>query len=610
MAVRALTRIFDCILASLPDMGNKRPCAKDIAATVEDNLNRQPWPIRAFVIQAAILLAGHSVDQNTLQARLAKWRRSPRPWRSMPMRFFDAMAAIHGLSEAKLTPSRTPIRARLPARSWPQQVEVAVVGSGPGGAVTAATLAKAGHHVLLLEEGDRVREGTGLMTRPEMLSYLRHGGATPTIGNAGTALFEGRCLGGASEINSGLYVRPSQAILTEWGDRFGVALGANELKPHYQIIENALGLNPNAVNPSQAAERLRRGAEAMEWQTTDALKMIRTDQQGEFSDTSNTISATMSRTFLEEAMVDGAHIETGASVKRLRHNGRHWNLDVSGGGATRERNVVAQTVFLAAGAIQTPRLLRRSGLTRMAGRQLCLQPVAEIVAEFSEPVNSHDMGMPPTQVHTFAPDMLLGIGISAPARLAIALASYPDAQLQLTERWRYMAVYTVLLGRSCPARILFPGWSNSLVYHSLSGADWRTLGMGLKRLSQLLFKAGARQLYPVGDRALAVGPDDRCDALTNLPRTFKPRLTSVHLTSSCPMGDRGIANICNSYGQVHGMPGLHIADASMLCTSPATNPQAIIMAIAHRNACHFAGRMVQLDGGNTGQNRLSSETLQ
>jgi choline dehydrogenase-like flavoprotein len=334
--------------------------------------------------------------------------------------------------------------------------------------------------------------------------------------------------------------------------------------------------------------------------------MIRTDQQGEFCDGSNSIS--MSRTFLEEAMADGAQIETGASVKRLRRNG-NWNLHVSGGGGTREREVIAQTVFLAAGAIQTPRLLRRSGLTRIAGRQLYVQPVAEIVAEFSEPVNSRDMGMPPTQVHTFAPDMVLGIGISSPARLAVALASYPDAQQQLAERWRHMVVYTVLLGRSCPARLLFLGLGSTLVYHNLSGANWRTLGVGLKRLSQLLIRAGARQLYPVGDRALAIGPDDRCDAFTNLPSTFKPRLTSVHVTSSCPMGERGVASVCSSYGQVHGMPGLYIADASVLCTSPATNPQAIIMAIAHRNACHFAGRVVQLDGRDTGQNRLSLETF-
>ena len=60
MATRALTKIFDGILASLPDMGNQRPCAEDIAAIVKDNLNRQPWPIRWFVIQAAVLLAGYS----------------------------------------------------------------------------------------------------------------------------------------------------------------------------------------------------------------------------------------------------------------------------------------------------------------------------------------------------------------------------------------------------------------------------------------------------------------------------------------------------------------------------------------------------------------------
>ena len=58
MAGRALTRIFEGILAALPDMGNQRPCAEDIAATVKDNLNRQPWPIRWFVMQAAVLLAG------------------------------------------------------------------------------------------------------------------------------------------------------------------------------------------------------------------------------------------------------------------------------------------------------------------------------------------------------------------------------------------------------------------------------------------------------------------------------------------------------------------------------------------------------------------------
>lgn len=62
---------------------------------------------------------------------------------------------------------------------------------------------------------------------------------------------------------------------------------------------------------------------------------------------------------------------------------------------------------------------------------------------------------------------------------------------------------------------------------------------------------------------------------------------SVHLFSSCPMGENKSKCAANSYGKVHGHEGLYVNDASLLCTAPGVNPQGSIMAFARRNVAHF-----------------------
>jgi choline dehydrogenase-like flavoprotein len=47
----------------------------------------------------------------------------------------------------------------------------------------------------------------------------------------------------------------------------------------------------------------------------------------------------------------------------------------------------------------------------------------------------------------------------------------------------------------------------------------------------------------------------------------------------------------DSFGRVHDQDGLHIADASLLCTAPGVNPQGSVMAFARRNALRFLGQL-------------------
>jgi choline dehydrogenase-like flavoprotein len=43
----------------------------------------------------------------------------------------------------------------------------------------------------------------------------------------------------------------------------------------------------------------------------------------------------------------------------------------------------------------------------------------------------------------------------------------------------------------------------------------------------------------------------------------------------------------DSFGRVHGVPSLHVGDASLLPTAPGVNPQGSVMGFARRNALAF-----------------------
>jgi choline dehydrogenase-like flavoprotein len=80
------------------------------------------------------------------------------------------------------------------------------------------------------------------------------------------------------------------------------------------------------------------------------------------------------------------------------------------------------------------------------------------------------------------------------------------------------------------------------------------------------------------------------DELSRLPNILpqgRGNLMTIHLFSSCPMGEDRTRCAVDSFGRVHGFKNLFIADASLLCTAPGVNPQGSVMALARRNALHF-----------------------
>ncbi|HEY9864157.1 MAG TPA: GMC family oxidoreductase, partial [Candidatus Obscuribacterales bacterium] len=126
-----------------------------------------------------------------------------------------------------------------------------------------------------------------------------------------------------------------------------------------------------------------------------------------------------------------------------------------------------------------------------------------------------------------------------------------------------------------------------LVRYKLTSQDLKDLSEALQKLALLLFEAEAKILYPsISNSSPLTDSQDLAKIPEELPKK-QTNLMTVHIFSSCPMGENLQKCAVNSFGKVHGFNNLYIADGSILCSAPGVNPQGSIMAIARRNALKF-----------------------
>ena len=464
--------------------------------------------------------------------------------------------------------------------------EIVVIGSGPGGAITATLCAEAGKSVLLVEEGPNLSLQSAPHFSPqEIIQKYRNAGITVALGSAKVAYVEGRCVGGGSEINRGLYHRTPDYVLDSWHKAFGVkdTLLTN-LEPHFVACEETARVEYLAGEASQISRQLHDGAAHLGWHTIEAPRLYHYSN----SQTPGR-KQSMSETFVPRFLAAGGNLIADTSVSRVTQSSGRWRLmarHMPANGTPQSIEISADKVFVACGAVQTPSLLRRSGLRKNIGNSLRFHPMLKVIAEFKEDVNRVGDPDPVHQIKEFEPLIGMGCSISKRPLLGLAMANHINHFATIEQNWRRMGIYYVqTTGGHATVRNL-PFFRDPLVTVRHSNEDLRTFAVGLKLLAEALFAAGAVKVYPSipGYPVLTSMEDVR-----KLPEVYGGRdssLTSVHVFSSCPMGENAALCATDSFGRVWGTEGLYIADASLLCGPTSVNPQGTVMAIAHRNALH------------------------
>jgi choline dehydrogenase-like flavoprotein len=469
------------------------------------------------------------------------------------------------------------------------RAEIVVIGSGPGGSVTAATLAAAGRNVLLLEEGaDLPQDSCPSFSFREMQQKYRSGGITAAFGKPSVAYAEGSCVGGGSEVNSGIYHRVPARVLETWVTDYQIDfLSQESLEPHFAACEQVMHPATYPATLPQASQILREGARKRGMSSQDIPRLV--DFSAELDEQGVPFSRrrAMSETFLPLFLQNDGNLLANTRASKLARHRSGWEVHAVYRGS-KPIVIRADKVFVCAGAIHTPALLQRSGIRKNIGSTLSLQPMVKLTAEFSEPVNYPGMGIAGEQVTEFSPEFSFGCAISSRAHLAINLAAEQDGVELVANRHRHLISYYVMSRGSLDGSVYaLPGFNDPVVRYRVSQRELANLGKGIKALTRVLLAAGATRVFTGLPDSPVIDALSQTDHLANtLPPGFDNIMT-VHLMSSCPMGEDQRKAAVNSWGRVHGHASLYVSDVSTLCTSPGVNPQGTIMAVARRNSEHF-----------------------
>lgn len=493
--------------------------------------------------------------------------------------------------------------------------EAVVVGSGAGGGVVAGELTAAGREVVVLEAGGYYNEAD--FNQLELWAYrhlYRRGGVTQTASGS-IALMAGANLGGGTTVNWTNMLRTPAWVREEWERDFGLeGLAGRNFDVHLDAVFARTSANLRCSDRNGPNERLREACEArgLGWQP-----IVRNSDPGAYSpetagymgfgDQSGAKQGTL-RTYLQDAADRGARIVAGCRVERiLVERGRAAGVEgvaVDEAGRPVARVVVrAPVVVCAAGALETPALLLRSGIGGpAAGAYLRLHPATVLGGFYDEPQRGW-WGPPQSALSAQWADLEDGYGFlvetshASPGLTGSALPWESGRQHKDDmARGAHLAAFVLLLRDRGHGRVTIDAAGEAVHHYDLTDElDVRHFRQGLAELARLHAAAGAREILSFHRRPLRWRRDGGEPLETYARRVHDGPLTpfehpifALHQMGSARMGTDPATSVADPWGQLHDTPGVWIGDAGAFPTATGTNPMATVMALARRTAAAIA----------------------
>jgi acyl-CoA reductase-like NAD-dependent aldehyde dehydrogenase/choline dehydrogenase-like flavoprotein len=504
-----------------------------------------------------------------------------------------------------------PLTPRRPAAGEEEltiEADVCVVGSGAGGGVIAGTLAARGKQVCVVEAGGYFNEAD--FNQLEVWGYrnLYLGGGPVTTVEGQVSLQAGSALGGGTLINWQNCLRTFPWVREQWAREFGLAgLDGPDYDRCLDEVWERIGVTDACSELNGPHRRLREGCEALGWDfrlITRNVDAARHDPSlagfGGFGDVSGAKQST-TKTYLADAHGRGADLVVNCRAERiLLDSGRAAGVEgtyVGPDGTTARVVVRAPEVVVACGSLESPALLRRSGIGGPAvGDYLRLHPAGAVFATYAEPQDAW-WGPPQAALsHEFA-DRDEGYGFlieGAHHSVGISAAATPwlsgRQHKEDMSSFRNTAGLIWLIRDRGHGRVDVDRDGNALPSYRLTDErDVANFRAGQEAVARLHHAAGADRIgglarsRPLWERGQDF--DAFCAELRGLPLDpYEHAVFSAHQMGSCRMGTDPSTSVANPDGRLHDTPGVWIGDASAFPTASGTNPMVTIMALARRTA--------------------------
>ncbi|WP_019929316.1 GMC family oxidoreductase [Nocardia sp. BMG111209] len=505
-------------------------------------------------------------------------------------------------------PALQPLRYPAPAELT---CDVVVVGSGAGGGVAAAVLAGAGLDVVVLERGNYYDDrdfGTGEF---EALTRLYAGGPAATA-EGQLALVAGSCLGGGTVVNWSTSLPTPDHVRAEWAGVGAAQFATAEFGDALAAVSTRISVTGDRSPLSPRDGVLERGAQALGW-TVDPLPRNVSDACDAGVECGRCglgcrlgAKQSVTKTWLADAAAAGARLVVDANVRRIEVRGGRAEEVVATTSGGAEIRVRARAVVVAAGAIQTPALLRRSGLRNgNIGRYLRLHPAAAVFGVFDDEIRPWEGALQARICREHADLDGNGYGV-----IYETGPTHPGAGSGFLG-WQGAAAHREVMsafGRSNAVGIItrdrdhgtvtVDRTGEAVVKYRLSDYDAAHLHTGIEGAASILAAAGARRIFSGHQAGVSYEPGRRGShaefATAAKAAGYGPgrcALGALHIMGSARMGGSPALSATDPDGATWDVPNIVVADGSCFPTAPGVNPMVSIEAIGYMNATRLAARM-------------------
>ncbi|MGF1468066.1 MAG: GMC oxidoreductase [Sandaracinaceae bacterium] len=512
-----------------------------------------------------------------------------------------------------------------------EQVDVAIVGSGFGGSVSALRLSEKGYRVAVLEKGRRwapedFPRSNWNLPRWLWMPWLGFRGFFRMAFMPHVTILHGVGVGGGSLVYAStlpvpkddFFRRPSWAHLADWRD---------ELTPHYREARRMLGAAqvPGTTPGDRVLQEIARDIGRPEHVHPTDVGVFFGERGKTVPDpffggrgpdrtgcthcgacmTGCRVGAknTLDRNylFLAERLGAKVHAETEVLAVRPRLEGTGYVLDVRG--PSGRRAVVADRVVLSAGVMGTVPLLLKmkedpEGLPGLSPRVgAAVRTNSEALCGVIAPGRERDFsrGVAITSIlHTDEHSHLEPVRYAAGSGF-FRLLALPHAPSS-TALGR---IAGALLGMARnPVR-----WARALTVRDF--ARHAQILLYMRTLEGTMSLRFGRNAFTGFRRALTTHLDDPSQA----PQAFMPEATELvhrfaekvggvaagmftetllgvpstaHILGGACMGASGAEGVIDALHRVHGYDGLYVVDGSAVSANPGVNPSLTITALAER----------------------------
>ncbi|HEY6639072.1 MAG TPA: GMC family oxidoreductase, partial [Solirubrobacterales bacterium] len=485
--------------------------------------------------------------------------------------------------------------------------DVCIVGSGSGGAVAAAVLASRGLDVVVLEAAGYYNESDFTQLElPAFQEMFWRGGPTLTA-DGNVSLVAGTTLGGGTTINWTNCLRTRPWVREEWAGHGLEGVDGPEYDRHLDTVLERINANDRCSDLNGTQQRLREGSEALGWNFETIVRNTDPERYTPemagylgFGDQSGS-KQSADRTWLADAQAHGARFLTFTRATRvLIEGGRAAGVEAvwetpDGRGA--KVTVRAPRVVVACGSLESPALLKRSGIGGPAvGQNLRLHPSSVVGGAYGDDQRGW-WGAPQAGLCDEFKDTGEGLGFLietaqyAPGLIGSATPWISGADhKQRMEDFSHTATFISLTRDRGAGQVEVDANGESVPTYAITDQlDLENLKRGIEVQVRLHEAAGAHQIGPLAEGAPTWRRGDDLEAfiatVKRIPfRAGGYKLFSAHQMGTCRMGEDPETSVAGPWGELHDTKGVWIGDGSAFPTSSGTNPMVSIMALAHRTA--------------------------